>query len=159
MTSWIISIGVVTIITTLLTTILPEKENLGIVKFVLSLLTILVVVSPLLSKDSTITFSFENVKNTSVNVQKNFLDYYVQKKVEYIENECNIICNEEGITILDVTVEYENNNNEFTLKKINIYYKNTDEKMQEEFLVALENAKKRLNSIYTVDIMMVNSNE
>ncbi len=124
MTSWIISISTITILTSILTTLLPENEKFGIVKFIFSIVIILVVIKPTIT-DGEIDFIFEKSSETHIEVQQEFLDYYSNEKLEYIKNDCNIICNEEGILNAEITLKYSDNMNNQTLEKIIINLKNS----------------------------------
>ncbi len=152
MIAWIISISVSTLITSILITLLPEKESINIVKFVMSLVVILVIITPLTNNEFYLNLNLKNESANCVEIQNNFIDYYSSKKIEYIKNYCNIICNEEGFNQANVILDYEEEEGVLNVKKIMIYLTTSDNISNEERIKISDRIIKGIKKEYNVDV-------
>jgi hypothetical protein len=152
MLNWIVSIALVSLLTTVLIILLPDNNNSQIAKFSLSLLVILIVINPI-KNDINLNFNFDNNNYSEVFIQEEFLEYYLEQKIEYIKKNCNIICNEEGVKNVIVDVVYEIlESNEISIKKICLNFTNSVFTESEEHTNIIENIKNKLNKIYITEI-------
>ena len=152
MLNWIVSIALVSLLTTILIILLPDNNNSQLAKFALSLLVILVVIKPI-KKDISLDFNVIDNDYNEVFIQDEFLDYYIEQKVEYIKKNCNIICNEEGAENVIIEVFYDViEENEFSIKKISLNFKNSVFNKNNEHTIIIENIKNEINKIYNVEI-------
>lgn len=157
MLNWIVSIALVSLLITILIILLPDNNNSQIAKFALSLLVILIVIKPI-KKDLTIDFNVINNDFNEVFLQEGFLDYYLEQKVEYIKKNCNIICNEEGAENVIIDVFYEViEENELSIKKISLNFKNSVFNKNNEHTNIIENIKNEINKIYNAKIEILNN--
>ena len=155
MINWIISISTITILSSLLITLLPENEKTGIVKFVFSLIVILVVIKPGFNSND-LSQIFANNDTNEVELQEDFLDYYSNKKIEYIKNECNIICIEEGVKDAIVSVGISDDNlteNNFTEIKINLLTATFNDNLDKKIVV--NKIEKKIKEKFNIRLEMV----
>ncbi len=155
MLNWILSISLVSLLTTILIIMLPENNNSQIAKFALSLLVILIVIKPL-KKAVDFDFNITSSASNDVIFQEEFLDYYSQKKVEYIKESCNIICNEKGAKNVFIDIFYNVlDDNEISIKKIMLNFSNAVFNDNYEHINIIENIENELNKTYNTKIEIV----
>ena len=106
MKSWVLSVGAAIIITTIITIILPEGKLGKTIKFVFSIMVMLIMIKPIVyikNKDFNIDTSL--VYN-EINYQNDYLSYISKTKAAKFEQNCNKILENNGINNADVLIEY-----------------------------------------------------
>lgn len=106
MKSWVLSVGAAIIITTIITIILPEGKLGKTIKFVFSIMVMLIMIKPIVYiKNNDFNIDTSLVYN-EINYQNDYLSYISKIKAAKFEQNCNKILENNGINNADVLIEY-----------------------------------------------------
>ena len=142
MVDWILSIGTIIIITTLILIILPEGKMGDYVKGMLSILIISVIIKPMFTiVDS--SYDIKEVFNQNVIVlQDDFLDFTNDKKVQNMTEKCIKIIEEIGIEDGFINIDYfVGENNQIVIKEIKVDLRNSVIISNKEHIDIIEDIK------------------
>ncbi len=142
MKNWIISLGTIIILSSLITIILPEGKLNKFIKCYLSLIIMIVIIQPITSIKS-LNFSFENVfQENQIELQYDYLEYVANVRINnYIDN-CKKIAKDVGVDGLIVEIMYEiDENNEIILNNILLNFKNSVIISDKEHIDIIEEVK------------------
>lgn len=142
MKNWIISLGTIIILSSLITIILPEGKLNKFIKCYLSLIIMIVIIQPITSIKS-LNFNFENVfQENQIELQYDYLEYVANIRINnYIDN-CKKIAKDVGVDGLIVEIMYEiDENNEIILNNILLNFKNSVIISDKEHIDIIEEVK------------------
>ena len=123
MNGWILSIGAIIVITTIITIILPEGKMGKFIRGYFALIIMVVILNPLLNLDGSCLVDFDNNEVEGVFIQNDFIDYVTRQKITKLQKNCEKICENKGISNAVVTIEYsvtENADYEILLVVVNL---------------------------------------
>ena len=125
MKNWIISLGTIIILSSLITIILPEGKLNKFIKCYLSLIIMIVIIQPITSIKS-LNFNFENVfQENQIELQYDYLEYVANIRINNHIDNCKKIAKDVGVDGLIVEIMYEiDENNEIILNNILLNFKN-----------------------------------
>lgn len=142
MKNWIISLGTIIILSSLITIILPEGKLNKFIKCYLSLIIMIVIIQPITSIKS-LNFSFENVfQGNQIELQYDYLEYVANIRINnYIDN-CKKIAKDVGVDGLIVEIMYEiDENNEIIFNNVLLNFKNSVIISDKEHIDIIEEVK------------------
>lgn len=142
MKTWIISLGTIIILSSLISIILPEGRLNKFIKCYFSLIVMVVMVQPITTIKS-LNFSFENVFNDNqIELQYNYLEYVANVKIDNYVKNCIKIAEGKGITGLIIEIEYDiDENNTISFNKILLNFKNSVIISDKEHIDIIEEVK------------------
>lgn len=114
MWEWVVSVGLVILISTLISLLVPDGRLTGIVGVVLSLTVVFTLVKPLEKKD--FNFKIPSI-NTSVEIDYSYAEHSNYLKSNYYSKQCVNLLKKEGIDNAEIDIDYQVD--EFRLFKIN----------------------------------------
>ena len=142
MKNWIISLGTIIILSSLITIILPEGKLNKFIKCYLSLIIMIVIIQPITSIKS-LNFNFENVfQENQIELQYDYLEYVANIRINnYIDN-CKKIAKDVGVDGLIVEIMYEiDENNEIIFNNVLLNFKNSVIISDKEHIDIIEEVK------------------
>lgn len=119
MKEYIISIGAIIVITSVISIILPNGKTGKFIKGLFSIIITLVILSPL----TNVSFKVPNIGdfNTKLEYQESFLFYITENKINGLEYDSEIILKNCGIKNAKVSIDYEVNEDfSHSIKKVKI---------------------------------------
>lgn len=120
MKTWILSVALMIILTTVLTIILPDGKLNKIIKKSFSFIVVLVVISPVINKQITFDLDFNNGFAQDVVVQEEYLEYVSKLKVDELEKSCANYLKKSGISDIKVLIEYIYNDKGIVIDKVKL---------------------------------------
>ena len=151
MVKFVISISSVTILISIISLLLPEGKASNIVKFVMSLIVLSIILSPLKNL-ANCNFDFDLNNSQNVSAQDDFLDYYANKNANLITQDCIKICSDNGIENANATLEYEiTNDYKLTIKKITLIIKKEVISTIDKHIDIIEQIKTKITNKYAVE--------
>ena len=125
MSGYIVSIIVTTFLIALISFILPSGSTAKYVKSVLSMVLVVVIVSPLI-KFSSQNFDVNNIfSSQNVYLQTDFLDYVLEEKVDNLSKNCNLVLENLGVKGANIEILYRQNEGiDIIIQKVTINLKN-----------------------------------
>lgn len=142
MKNWIISLGTIIILSSLITIILPEGKLNKFIKCYLSLIIMIVIIQPITSIKS-LNFCFENIfQGNQIELQYDYLEYVANIRINnYIDN-CKKIAKDVGVDGLIVEIMYEiDENNEIIFNNVLLNFKNSVIISDKEHIDIIEEVK------------------
>ena len=125
MNDWIIKVICIVLLTSILALIVPENSIGKNIKGIFSLITVIVVITPLINSFQN-GFNFQNKEySNSVVLQEDFLNSISEKRIELLKDECISIFKKNNLDVENCVISYEiSNEYEVTVKKVHIYLNN-----------------------------------
>ena len=123
MWSWVVSVGVIVVISTIITIIMPDSKVSGIVFVVLGVMIISVIIKPIFNSNE----DFDIVFNDETSVEQEMIDYgYVEYtfylKAEKLKNDCIELLDEKGYKTTFVEIIYDDSDfRQFKLKNVKVF--------------------------------------
>ncbi len=106
MNNWILSIGSLIILTTVISMLLPEGKISKHIKAVFGLIIVLVMLQPVFTlKNGEFTFNFSDVES-QITFQQDYLDYIGNEKIINMEENCEQILLKNGFKNAEVSIDY-----------------------------------------------------
>ena len=125
MKTWILSIVLTSILVAIFSIILPKTKTGNLVKAIFQVILISVVIKPLLS----FNFNYDDnscFNSTNVQIQENFVLSVNAKKIDYLEENCQLILENNGISNSEISIYYINDENlNIQLEKVVVNLKNS----------------------------------
>ena len=120
MREWVISVCVLVFLFSILLHIIPKGKLGNYVNYVLSIILLVAIISPLFSMD--FTKNFEDITSESaVQIDTNYINKIYQLRAEEHEKNLNIILLKDGFFPKSIKVKYDENNLEiFTILETEI---------------------------------------
>lgn len=151
MKDWLISIGLLVLLISLLTIILPDGKVGKYVKSIFSILVLLTVLKPLINiKNSSFDINFFD-NETTVYYQEDYLYYFYEKQKKSIEENCIKLIQDEGIKSATVNVEYVIDDLSFKVTNVKINLSNAVINSNKEHIFVIEDVKQSLINYLNVD--------
>jgi len=145
MKTWLISISVAVIITSITSLILPEGKLKAFVKSSFSLIVMLVILQPMLN------MSLDKIKvddvfsMNKIELQYEYLCYVAQEKIDAYENACLDLIEKFGIKGASVTIKYYmTENGEVVIEKVKIFLYDAVIISNEEHIDIIEGVKNEI---------------
>jgi len=111
MKNWILSIGAVIILTSILTLILPNSKLGKNIKSIFSLMIVLIILQPIVKlKDGRMNFDKINTEQAII-LQDDFIHYIAEQKITNYEHKCQNFLIEKGINNAKTSIDYIVNTN------------------------------------------------
>lgn len=106
MKTWILSIGAIIILTSILTLILPEGKLGKNIKGIFSLIVVLIIVQPLIElKNGEIDFN-EIYTEKEILLQEDYIFYVNEQKITNYQNQCQFFLLDLGIKDAKTSIDY-----------------------------------------------------
>jgi stage III sporulation protein AF len=152
MSTWIISITVSVIITTILTILLPNGKLKVLIKGAFSLIITLVMLQPLLDLKNS-EFEIDGfVSETNMTLQYDYLGYVAEEKVKFLEVESVKIIEDVGIRDAAVQIKYYmTENGEVVIEKAKIFLYDSVIISNIEHIDIIEEIKQRISNYLNVN--------
>jgi len=115
----ILSIISISLILTLFDLILPKGNMSDIIKYSLSFISLIILISPLINKNGWLDFNFETYNE--IYYDQNLLNFINEKKLINDEKICNEIIKKTGINDAVVKIEYTVNELNAVYTGVNVY--------------------------------------
>ena len=140
MSAWVLSLIGVVLISCVITIILPDGRLGKVIKGICSLVITLVIIYPLLSKDSINSVFVLDDNNVQIDVQEEYVNYVFESRAEQTINEIINLIENKGVkdVICDVGYEKYNGNNNFTINFILINLNNAVIISDKEHILVIE---------------------
>lgn len=140
MSAWVLSLIGVVLISCVITIILPDGRLGKVIKGICSLVITLVIIYPLLSKDSINSVFVLDDNNIQIDVQEEYVNYVFESRAEQTINEIINLIENKGVkdVICDVGYEKYNGNNNFTINFILINLNNAVIISDKEHILVIE---------------------
>lgn len=143
MKEWIVSIGVVVIILSIISLLIPDGKMGKYVKCVFSLLIVFVVLKPIVfigEGDQIFTNDYDGVQ-VETTYQEEYLSYIKQKKIYELEKNCEKLMENHTIFNSKIKVVCQNDSLlDFSIKKVEINLQNAVIKSNKEHIDIIEEA-------------------
>ncbi len=123
MWSWVVSVGLIVIISTIITIILPDSRVSGIVFVVLGVMIISVIIKPIITVKDDIDFTFnsENSKQFDL-IDYGYVDYTFYLRCEILKKESKKLLDEKGYKTKSIEIIYEDSDfRQFVIKKVKVF--------------------------------------
>lgn len=153
MNDWIIKVICVVLLTSILSLIVPENSIGKNIKGIFSLITVLVVITPLINSFQN-GFNFQNNAYTnSIVLQEDFLINISEKRIELLKDECISIFKKNNLDVENCVISYEiSNEYEVTVKKVHIYLNNLVINSNLEHKNIIEKCKNEIKNYIGINI-------
>lgn len=114
MWEWVVSVGLVILISTLISLLVPDGRLTSIVGVILSVTVVFTLVKPMENSD----FNFEIPSiNTSIEIDYSYAEHSNYLKSNYYSTQCVNLLKNEGVDNAEIVIDYQVD--EFRLFKIN----------------------------------------
>ena len=162
MTSWLIRVGAVVLMISVMTLMVPNGKVGKFIKPLLSLVIVSVIFTPILYgfNQNVLTISSGKEDSNAVNYDEKYIYFVFDKKIKNYENNCKDILSEYGINGATVTIEYsvdENYSVSFNCVFVNL--KNAVINGKEENINLMSEIKNALAEYLHVDERKIIVNE
>ncbi len=114
MWDWVVSVGLVILISTLISLLIPDGRLTGIVGVILSITVVFTLVKPL--DNSNFNFEIPTI-DASVEIDYSYAEYSNYLKSNYYSKQCIDLLKKEAIDDAEIVIDYQTD--EFRLFKIN----------------------------------------
>ena len=153
MNRYVVSIIVTVFLIALITFLLPNGSTSKYVKSVLSMVLVVVLISPLI-KFNIKDFKFDNFfESPNVYVQTDFLDYVLDEKVKSLTKNCDMILNDLGVSGADIKIFYQQKNGvEILIQNVTINLKKSVISSDSSHINIIEKLKKAVSEYLNVGI-------
>ena len=150
MIEWIISFGVMIVLSSVLFLILPEGKTSSLIKFVVTAITVFVFLSPLKSLDfSSISLSFTQID--SVEMNNSYLNYVYAKKEESDRLKCKDLLEKKEIYEAQIDITYNSDGKSYKPSGISVFLGNAVINSDKEHIVIIEEVKKEISEMFDID--------
>ena len=155
MKNWVLSIGAIIILTSVIGIILPEGKLSKNVKSIFSLIVVLVVVQPVISLKNN-SFSIETIfEEQNVFLQEDFIYYVNEQKMTNNQKLCENYLQNTGISNGKIFIEYTiNQNGQALINRVIIDLQNAVINSELEHIDIIENILS-----YVSNVLMINKNQ
>lgn len=152
MKSWVLSIISTVFVVSLIILILPNGKLSKYIKSTLSLVVVLVIVSPLF-KLNNIEINFENIfANSNVIIQQEYIDYVNQEKIKTLIDKCQILISEIGVEGAKTSMDYYvDEQNTIIILDFTVYLKNAVINSENEHIVIIDKLKNTLSEFLKIN--------
>ncbi len=156
MKEWIVSIGVIVVLTSIISLILPEGKIGNYIKGIFSILVILVIFKPI-SNVIKSNYNFENINSSNAIVlQDEYLHYVYENKVKSYKKTCTDIANNNGIENAETFIDYSvNENGKFIVDKIYLNLSNAVIISDKEHIYVIDEIKNQISYSLNVDTEVI----
>ncbi len=124
MNSWVLSIGLTTVILAVLNMILPSGKIGKFITSLFPLIVLLVVIKPIFNIDLNNIDKYFNESEYKVEYQTDYLNSIMSRKKQEIVNNCSNILKLNKIENADIKIEFIDGENSLSIKKVNINLQN-----------------------------------
>ncbi|MBR0189041.1 MAG: hypothetical protein IJQ23_01490 [Clostridia bacterium] len=155
MAEWLISVFTAVFVVSVLSILLPEGRLSKFVKPLISLVVIIIVVTPLTNSEG-YTENFTKESNAEIKTDADFLGYITRSKIDlYIKN-CVKIAEKNGINGSEILIEYSIDDN-FTIKisAVLVNLKNAVISSDDEHIVILQRLSSEISDYLKIDASKV----
>lgn len=152
MKSYVSNLIISSFVFTIFILIIPSGKMTKSVKTTIGLILIILVFSPLVKlKNIDINMNDFIFKN-ELEIQTNFIEYVYQEKAKSLENNCENISKELGVSNAEFSVVYAINvENQFEVEYIEINLKNAVINSEIEHINIIEKVKKNISEYLDID--------
>ncbi len=151
MKQWILSVGIIVLLTSIMSLILPEGKIGKFIKAMFSLITMTVIISPVIKlKNNDITIE-DIYSEENFDFNNDILNYFHSKKIEECSYICNQILEKHGVKNAQITIKTINSIESFAVEKIFINLKNSVINSEKEHIDIIEQARIEISSRILID--------
>lgn len=150
MKEWIISICVITFLIGISSVILPEGKIGKYIKSIFSIVTVLVIISPILKIDLS-SFNFNQFFSKDIQIQQEYIDYIDKKMDEEIKKTCSQQLIKQHLNYSKIETSYIEKNDENILCKITIYLNYTSNQVDKEHIIVIEELRSEITKLINID--------
>ena len=152
MKAWLFGIFSVALIITLLSLILPEGKTAKFSKPFISLIAVIIIVSPFINIDDFLSGNITFEYNKTIGTDSEFLEYTTYAKIDKYRLNCVKIAEKNGISGSDIIIKYNvDENYEITITGAEINLKNAVISSDEEHIVILQRLENEISEYLNVD--------
>ena len=150
MKNWVLSIGIIIIVISILTIILPSNKLGKLTKGIFSLIIILVIIQPIISFSNN-NYQIGDIEYSEIIIQNDFIDYVNFTKIENLKQKCNQILKNYEIEGATVDILYENTNYTLIIEKCVINLSNAVINSNEEHIYIIKETKNLISELLLID--------
>ena len=154
MKEWILSIGVVILLTSIVGLILPEGKIGKYIKCFFSFIILLVLLTPLLNKE--VIYSDFLINENEIQLQENYLNYVYSKKIDTYKKYIQEIFDKNGISDIDSSditlISSTKNNGEIIIEQIVIELNNKVIYSDIEHINIIEKIENNIKNIFENEV-------
>ena len=153
MKTWLFGVFAVALIITVLSLLLPEGKLAKFAKPFISLVAVIIIVSPLINVDGLLGGNFELYYDKAINTDTEFIDYAINAKIDKYRLNCIKIAEKNGINGSEFLIKYSINEN-YDLNVYGAEINLTDAVISsdEEHIVILQRLKSEVSEYLNVDV-------
>lgn len=152
MKSWLLSVCIVILLTSVLGLIVPEGKMGNYVKSFFSILVLIVIVSPVIKLINSDFAIGELVDANSIYIKEDYLSFINDKKITSLKSDCEEILNKYGIYNAEIDVEYFITEDYiFSIKKVNIFLDNAVINSDSEHINIIESVKEAVSVLFNIE--------
>lgn len=150
MKNWIISIGIIIVILSILTIIFPSNKLGKFSKGIFSLIAILVIIKPIVNFSNN-NYNIGYIDSSEIVIQNEFIDYINFCKISNLKSKCEMILNNYQISNVNIDIIYENLENNLIIKKCVINLSNAVINSDKEHIHIIEESRKTISKLLSID--------
>ena len=152
MKEWIVSIGAVIILTSIIYLILPNGKLNKFIKTIFAFIIILTIIKPIYASANLENKDKQNNSEININDQTAYLNYISYKKKEDLCHNCIIFAKEIGIENVEFDIIfYTNNNGSFVIEKLLVNLENAVINSNKEHIILMKELEKNLSEYLQID--------
>ncbi|MBP5466433.1 MAG: stage III sporulation protein AF [Clostridia bacterium] len=152
MKDWLLGVFSVALIITLLSLILPEGKTAKFVKPFISLIAVVIIVSPLINADALFSGNVDFYGYKTVETDSDFIEYAIYTKIDKYRLNCVKIAEKNGITGSGILIKYNVDEN-YGLTVLGAEINLTDAVIssEDEHIVILQRLVNEISAYLNVD--------
>ncbi|MBR2498280.1 MAG: stage III sporulation protein AF [Clostridia bacterium] len=152
MKSYVSNLIISSFVFTIFILIIPSGKMTKSVKTTIGLILIILVFSPLVKLKNIDINMNDFIFKDDIEIQTNFIEYVYQEKAKSLENNCENISKELGVSNAEFSVVYAINvENQFEVEYIEINLKNAVINSEIEHINIIEKVKKNISEYLDID--------
>lgn len=144
MKEWILSVGLMVLLVSIVSIILPDGKIGKQIKNIFSILILLTILNPLVNIKNS---KFENdfiVNDADINIQEEYLNYFYENQKISLETSCDKIISNLGISNGKTLLEYEVSDMYFNIIKAKVDLSNAVINSNEDHIFVINEVKRNL---------------
>lgn len=151
MTGWIFSVFSAVIIVSVISIVLPDGRTSKFVKPFISLVLILIIVSPIVKSDTALDGIF-NASENVLETDADFLEYIAASKIDFYTKNCIKTAEKNGIIGSDILIKYNiDKQGTINIYGVSVNLQNAVISSESEHIVILQSLKKEISDYLKIE--------
>ncbi len=151
MKEWLLSVFTAVLIVSVIFIILPQGKLSKFVKPFVSMIVILIVLSPVINVDGNFGVDFDS-ESASVEIDTEFLNYIAKAKIDFYTENCIKTAQKNGINGSEILIEYNAAiDGAIIITGVSVNLKNAVISSESEHIVILQKLKRELSEYLGID--------